>query len=267
MNLESLGRQANSIIQSHIDELLQQFVTAVGDYQKGEQPREDLHAMRVASRRLEAGLELCRAYLRPRRQKELLSLVARLRDFSNPVRDLDVHLLWIKKNERDRKAKEKLKKKRERFGKVLQDFVDQELTTKKLKSYCNKIHRIPAENSFAMLAVELLESLSSFSSAYYYEPWNQHRLHRWRIAGKRLRYQLEFIQALDLTPQANDPVPMLAQLQEKLGAQCDHSNREMKQGEHCEESSLTAKQIRSDAEGQMHTICRSVLAVIDTLLI
>ncbi|MEA3375275.1 MAG: CHAD domain-containing protein [Chloroflexota bacterium] len=203
---------------------------------------EELHDMRVATRRMRAAFRVFEDYLDKKRLKPFRKGVGRTCDRLGTVRDLDV--LWEKTEryldglpperrgdlmplreawEAEREeGREKMvaylddaryARFRERSAELLQtgDVWESASLTKKGEAVAYRLrHVVPVavyERAAAVLA---------------YDEWvdrpdvSLKRLHRLRIAGKRLRYTLEFFEEL-LAPQAGDLIGQMKRLQDHLG--------------------------------------------------
>jgi CHAD domain-containing protein len=87
---EAFGAAAARIVSVRAEEV---FAHADGVLDLGEP--ENLHDMRVATRRLRAALEICEACFPPKRFRKTLKRVKRLADALGERRDLDVEIAFL----------------------------------------------------------------------------------------------------------------------------------------------------------------------------
>jgi CHAD domain-containing protein len=203
---------------------------------------EELHDMRVATRRMRAAFRVFGDYLDRKRLKPMRKGVKRTNRKLGDVRDLDVFWenaqryldtlppdgqsdlvplreAWETEHER---AREKLLayldddryvEFKERSAELLQmpDAWELPALTRKGEAVPYRVrHIVPVvvyERAAALLAYDEWVSKPNISLK---------RLHRLRIAGKRLRYALEFFEEV-LAPQTGDLIKRMKQLQDHLG--------------------------------------------------
>ena len=203
---------------------------------------EELHDMRVATRRMRAALRVFGEYLDEKRLKSFRKGVERTGGKLGSVRDLDV--FWDKTQryldglpperqndlmplreawemERER-ARERLlvyldskryHKFKERSIELLErgDVWDVPALTKKGEAMPQRVRHV--------VPVAVYERVAAILA---YNEWVNgpdvplKRLHRLRIAGKRLRYTLEFFEEV-LAPQTGDLIKQMKRLQDHLG--------------------------------------------------
>jgi CHAD domain-containing protein len=203
---------------------------------------EELHDMRVATRRMRAAFRVFGDYLDRRRLKPMRKGVKRTCRRLGGVRDLDVFWekaqryldtlpperqddlvplreVWEAEHER---AREKLLdyldgdryiEFKERSAELLQtpDVWDMSTLTKKGKAVPYRVRHVVPGVVYVRAAAVLA-----------YDEWvtkpdvSLKRLHRLRIAGKRLRYTLEFFEEV-LAPQTGDLIKQMKRLQDHLG--------------------------------------------------
>jgi CHAD domain-containing protein len=198
---------------------------------EGDQQAEDIHQLRIWTRRAAAGLRLFAPTLEGKPAKRLKRTLRELRRTAGSVRDCDVHLESLHDADPPRHLIRKLKKQRQRARKDLQAVFRRYARKRRLERQVAaalkaiawpKRHSSRAAPSFAPwcrqqlapLAVEFFELASA-------EHRDDSQIHELRLAGKRLRY------ALELSPAALPPrrhrrlYEELSSLQDRLGAICD----------------------------------------------
>jgi CHAD domain-containing protein len=203
---------------------------------------EELHDMRVATRRMRAAFRVFGGYLDKKQLKPMRKGVKRTCRKLGSVRDLDVfwekaqrHLDALPPERRGdlmplreaweaeyEQAREKLlayldgdrySQFKERAARLLRtpDVWELSVLTKKGEAVPYQVrHVVPAavyERTAAVLAYDEWVSRPNVSLK---------RLHRLRIAGKRLRYTLEFFEEV-LAPQTGDLIKQMKKLQDHLG--------------------------------------------------
>ncbi|MGD1992386.1 MAG: CHAD domain-containing protein [Anaerolineae bacterium] len=235
---DSMAEAARKILRCQFERMLQ--------HEPGTRAGEDieeLHDMRVATRRMRAAFRVFGEYLDPKPVIEGLQLTGRK---LGAVRDLDVfwektqhyietlpptlrdglaplQVAWAAEHS---KARAKLldyldsdgygrfKARFERYLKVRHEVIGPRLNRKGEAVPHRLRHVAPLVIHQRVVAVQA------------YEEWVEQpdvppaRLHRLRIAAKRLRYALEFFQEI-LPPQAGDLVEELKALQDHLGVHQD----------------------------------------------
>jgi CHAD domain-containing protein len=199
---------------------------------------EDVHQLRVATRRAMAALEIFRALLPRRRARKMKKQLKRIRRAAGDARDLDVLAARLKKDqtchEVDRSAK-------------LQHFVSQ--LRQHAQPAIEKLHaHLSAKDRFARRAQALIARLrvrsaegSTESYTFAEAAWQGLRplvdrffaaadadlgqagaLHGLRICGKRVRYAMEIFVGAFGPEMRQEIYPIVAEIQEKLGKINDH---------------------------------------------
>lgn len=220
-------------------QVIKQRVQAAADYwkrvAKHDKPRvEDIHQLRVWSRRAMAALQLFAPLLAAEPTTEMLQILNKARKQAGKARDCDVLLLSLDKDARNALADALSIMKQQRA----------ESAAKLAKSYRKKVRsgdlsecsralnkKLPAIGAtghvppqiefgpwflqqFAVVSAELLKQLRPAKPS-------QPRAHSLRIEGKRIRYALE-IGLPSLPMQAGKQLySALENLQEQLGSLCD----------------------------------------------
>lgn len=203
---------------------------------------EELHDMRVATRRMRAALRVFDEYLDEKKLKPFRKGVEHTGGKLGTVRDLDVFWdktqryldglpperqndlmplreVWEMERERARERlltyldSKRYRKFRERSVELLEagDVWDVPALTKKGEAIPQRVRHV--------VPVAIYERVAAVLA---YDEWINgpdvplKRLHRLRIAGKRLRYTLEFFEEV-LAPQTGDLIKQMKRLQDHLG--------------------------------------------------
>ena len=234
---DAMGEAARKILTFHFQHMLfHEPGTRAGD------DIEELHDMRVATRRMRAAFRVFDDYVDGKRLKPMRKGARRTCSKLGSVRDLDV--FWKKtedylnglpperrgdlmplreawEEEREQAREEMLSyldgeryaRFKERTAELLQPGVawERPTLTKKGEAVPHRVrHVVPMavyERAAAVLAYDEWVTQSNVSLK---------QLHRLRIAGKRLRYTLEFFQE-SLAPQTGDLIGQMKRLQDHLG--------------------------------------------------
>lgn len=182
---------------------------------------ENAHQLRVWSRRSEAALALYADLLPSRSLKRVRRMVQKARRAAGRVRDCDVFAIQVAGP--GGKWPSGLKKERERAQRKLVTLFDRLDGGRKLKKGSSKlIKRLQDRNesSTELFATRARESLRPIVQAFFDPsptPVGDDLLHRFRIAGKDLRYAVELLAAAFPAAFREDIYPLLSQLQDKLG--------------------------------------------------
>ena len=199
---------------------------------------EDVHQLRVATRRAMAALEIFRALLPPRRARKMKKQLKRIRRAAGDARDLDVLAARLKKDQTCHDIDR---------GTKLQLFVSH-LRKQAQPAIENLQAKLSAKNRFVRRGQSLVARLrvrpaghSTQSYTFTEAAWQGLRpavdrfftaaggdlsqggaLHRLRIRGKRVRYAMEiFVGAFG--PEMQEEIyPIVGEIQEKLGKINDH---------------------------------------------
>lgn len=182
---------------------------------------ENVHQLRVWSRRSEAALALYADLLPNRLLKRVRRTVRKLRRAAGRVRDCDV--LASQVSGPGGKWPATLKKERVRAQRKLVTLFDRLDAGRKFKRDSAKlIRRLRERNDTATenFATRARESLRPIASAFFGSfpvPIRDDQLHRFRIAGKDLRYAIELLAAAFPNSFRDEVYPTLSQLQDRLG--------------------------------------------------
>ncbi len=201
---------------------------------------EQLHDMRVASRRMRAAFRLFRDFLDQGRARQINKGLRRTGRTLGPVRDLDV--FWQKTSnyfeddpalhpdnldlvkvawETQRQSARRemiayLKSKRyRRFKKRFEDFLDLPEAALQPREGSQAEPKL-VKHVVPFLIVQKLMTVMAYDPLIEGDQASFALLHQLRIAAKRLRYALEFFEEV-LSPQAVELIVSLKQVQDQLG--------------------------------------------------
>jgi len=214
-------------LRSRLDAVRAYFRRAVKD---PDEP-ENFHQARVWTRRAESALSLYEDLLPPRQLKRLRKTLRQIRRAAGRVRDCDVFAkrivgkgeVWPKK----------LRKERKRAHKKLGALYDRLGRDRRLRRQVEKlIDRLRTRNAdrterFADRARTAIRPLvDAFFDASPASASDADALHKFRLAGKDLRYAMESLAPAFAPPFRDELYPTLANLQERLGVLNDLSSTE-----------------------------------------
>lgn len=197
---------------------------------------ENVHQLRVFSRRAAAALEIFEAWLPPRRGRWIARQVKKVRRAAGEARDLDVLLMrWTQRASQMPAAQSELllghvgamrreaqrpirkirkKLRRKRFARHAVKFL------KRLRSRAGDE---PCGERFACMArVALSRLVAPYLVAGDGDLNAVEALHAFRIQGKQVRYAMEIFAGAFDAAFRNEVYPLVVALQERLGAINDH---------------------------------------------
>lgn len=201
---------------------------------RGSGEPENVHQLRVATRRIDAVLRLFAALYPPRRLKKARKQVRRLRQAARQVRDLDVLLdrlqpsddpdadlsalgaeLRLRRDDAMHTLRRALRKGRRRrlrsrFRRLLSE----------VDSHGPLAGKAPGE----LAGVLLRPHRDAFQAAAAADLSDTAALHRFRLQGKRLRYMLELLWGDKAAGAAAEFTQFLKDLQEQLGNINDYAS-------------------------------------------
>jgi CHAD domain-containing protein len=198
---------------------------------------EDVHDLRVASRRIRAVLDIFRQFLPPKKNKVWERSIRKLTKSFGNARDLDVQLNFIRsffqKNDNPvirpggRRLMLRLNQRREKHQKLLQQTLNDLEKDRSLQKMVEVFQTPNAETKLAHVYEPSLYLLSfntinkrldEFLFYEIYLPYPDHikELHLMRIAAKRLRYTLEIFAPL-YKNQLEKSLEVIRQVQTNLG--------------------------------------------------
>jgi CHAD domain-containing protein len=183
---------------------------------------ENVHQLRVWTRRADAALALYADLLPTRPLKWLRKWVRRLRRAAGAARDCDVFARWAVglngqwlkelRSER-RRAQAKIEKLYQRLdgGRRLKR------RGRKLLVGLEERDAVPTERFADLARARLRPAVAAFFEADPTDPGDAPALHQFRIRGKELRYAMEFLAAAFPARFRDELYPVVGTLQDKLG--------------------------------------------------
>lgn len=207
---------------------------------QNETETENVHQLRVFSRRAAAALEIFEAWLPPRRGQWIARQVKKIRRAAGEARDLDVlfmrwtdrasqmpsaqsELLLKHVHDMRREAQRPIRKIRKKLRR--KQFARH--AVKFLKRLRNRAGDEPCGERFACMArVALNRLVVPYLAAGDAELNDVEALHAFRIQGKQVRYAMEVFAGAFDAEFRGEVYPLVVALQERLGAINDHVTAE-----------------------------------------
>lgn len=227
---DSMAEAARKILRFHFDRMLAREAGT----RTGHDP-EDLHAMRVATRRQRAALRLFAPYFKPKTLRPFRRALKDLATHLGAVRDVDVFVAALQvfqSTALDEPATlqpfiEQILQQREQARQHLLAYLDSEAQQGFLKRYKkflsakrkrgSEIEVTPAPLVQHALPGQLWDQYARVRAFESILPWaDVPLLHTLRIEAKRLRYALEFFQEV-LPASVNECIQRVVALQDHLG--------------------------------------------------
>jgi CHAD domain-containing protein len=212
---------------THGVSVVRQRLQAVGDcmrrFRKSPGLPEALHDLRVACRRAEAALRLCRDLLSPQPVKWLRKQLRHLRQLSNTARDNEVLRMWLKEQRVSfvREFQSVLKSERDIQRVQIVEFIENLLRgdrfADRTQLACPAGDDRVRDRDQLLMAHRFLDDLFRFIQALPTRMTSPPELHLFRIASKRLRYAIECLCDIDPNAKFRSPQRILTQVQERLG--------------------------------------------------
>lgn len=194
---------------------------------------EELHDARVACRRAEAALKVCRDLLPNQHVDWLREHLRRLRQVGNAARDDDVWDRWLEGQEGpvSRQLRRSLRGERQlnhaRVAKFAQSLLRSRRFVYHVEQVCRSTRKTTAPSLWrSLIARRLLSQLNSLVCAIPLGDQNSRELHRFRIASKRLRYANEFVSEVIAESRSSTLEQLLKQIQDRLGVLNDSVMRQ-----------------------------------------
>lgn len=215
---------------SRVDKLLRQIRRT-----REEVREDDIHDLRVATRRADAALRLFRDWLPRRRGRTLRRILGRLRQAAGRVRDLDVvgqslqHLSSELPDAAGQQLSQLLEKRRRQACRSVVRLARRKSRRKLRKSAQRVVHRVrwrgsgSAPSSADLLTVRLATLAQLADNPRWLHTRLDSEIHALRIKFRKLRYELELL-AVGATSSAhdlNELLELLRQIQDRLGAMHD----------------------------------------------
>ncbi|MEM8865200.1 MAG: CHAD domain-containing protein [Planctomycetota bacterium] len=231
------GVTADSSVGEAAKRSLQQRLEAVEYFLPlaAEQAAEDVeyvHQLRVSTRRAMAALDLYAVLLPKKRAKRLGKALHRIRRAAGKARDLDVLIERhaAEEGEEAQRFVERLQQQRAAAQKpIVATYTESRSEEKLHRRISSVLIRIrereakPANRTLRKWArPRLKKATRQFVAAACSDTQDVKRLHRFRIAGKHLRYQIELLAPAFPSALRRDIYPIVGQLQQRLGEINDH---------------------------------------------
>ncbi len=189
---------------------------------------ETLHDARVASRRAESVLRICRDILSDRHVTWLQSRLRKLRRACNSARDNDVLCEWLEgqSDSASLRLRKSLKRKRQADRSLIVEITGSLIRRKKLARHA----KLACDTAIApgeldhwhhFVVRRLLDELYEFARTLPTDVHNAGQLHQLRIAGKRLRYSCEFVSKVIPAAGFDALLRLLKEVQDRLGLMHD----------------------------------------------
>jgi CHAD domain-containing protein len=191
---------------------------------------ETLHQLRVALRRAESAVDVYGDVIPRRRGTEIRKLLRRFRRATNEARDLDTIGDRLAKLEPASAAaiatavNRRLEDIRPQIADARQELRHNDLFDRRVRSLLKKIRkpgkrrREVAASRLGDWAISRIRPLAdSFFLAIPHDWHDAEATHRFRIAGKRLRYAMEVLSSALPSAYRESLYPLLESLQERLG--------------------------------------------------
>jgi len=225
---------ADASVTEHLTCMIGQLVTALLSRDPGTRLGgriEDLHQMRVATRRLRTLLRVARPLLDPEWTEPLRSELAWLGELLGPARDLDVQMAYFREEaatlkSRDRRPLERfiehLRRERERVQQTLVERLQGPRYLKLIAALVQAAQQPPvvaSDVTLGAIAAGAFKTLRKSMKGLGRAPTHA-RLHRARILTKRARYAAELAQ-LSMGKPAGRFAEEAKQFQDLLGAHQD----------------------------------------------
>lgn len=191
---------------------------------------KNLHDARVACRRSESALQLCKNVLPQKPARELRQLLKKLRRSCNASRDCDVLLEWIEtlKVDRDFDAwRELLEDERHLSLPDVTQAAENLADADGLWSVSKRIAEGKSTDaaSAALVVARWFRELARFAASWLSGDDSPEELHAQRVAVKRLRYATEFLHDIESRAALEELTATLKDLQGRLGQIQDASVR------------------------------------------
>lgn len=230
---DSVRRVARSALAARLERVWHYLELAVWQPQR---ETENVHQLRVFSRRAAAALDIFAAWLPPRRGRWMQKHLKRVRQAAGDARDLDV--LWMRWMDRVEQIPsghaalllDQVKRRRREAQRPIEE-IHAQLTRKRFDrrtaKFLKRVHARggegPGGERFACMArVALSRLVVPYLEAAAAEMADAEAMHAFRIQGKQVRYAMEIFAGAFDREFREDLYPVVATLQERLGTINDH---------------------------------------------
>jgi len=197
---------------------------------------ENVHQLRVFSRRAAAAMDIFEAWLPPKRGRSVNKKIKQVRQAAGAARDFDVLLLrWTGRLEQSPSSRGSLlleeitHHRQEAQGPIeaVHDKLVERRFARKTSKLVDRIRKNagdgPCDQRFGCMArVAMDRLLAPYLKAAQAELDDAQALHAFRIQGKQVRYAMEVFSGAFDEEFRSELYPALVNLQERLGAINDH---------------------------------------------
>lgn len=204
--------------------------------------REDIHQLRVWTRRAAAAMKVFAPFLPRRRAAWMRKQLKRLRGAANEARDLDVLVERLARQWSESQDRPSMKELRDQRSKSRQPIVDIHDRLKKDDRFERRIAKLlkgvrprgPAvtqleDQNFGDWARDGLNPfVKEFFEAAPARNADSAALHKFRVCGKRLRYAMELLAGAFSDEFREKLYPVIETLQEELGELNDHATAQVR---------------------------------------
>lgn len=197
---------------------------------------ENVHQLRIFARRAASALEIFDAWLPPRRGRWMRKQVKRIRQAAGAARDFDVlRMRWSEPNERMPSAQAVLlleqvkhcRREAQRPIEAIYRKLVEKRFARRTSRFLRRVRTRDGQRSvsepFACMARIALDRLVvPYLAAARAEMADAEALHAFRIQGKQVRYAMEIFAGAFNAEFRDELYPVVATLQDRLGAINDH---------------------------------------------
>ena len=187
----------------------------------GHVSRDDVHELRVATRRASAAVDIVRTLMPRRCRRWLERSLRRIRRAAGPVRDLDL----VAAADLPTSFVEVVGRRRARAGRRLQACARRFRVDLWRNTAAEAVDAVAEAPSASVIRRHVHRRLRSISVRFVKRADRRLRrgrsLHRLRIAGKKLRYALELSAAIVRLPRSDEGEVVLRRIQDRFGTATD----------------------------------------------
>ena len=233
-------RDTSATASDVIGQCLQAAASRLCEARRSSLSTKELHELRIACRRAEAALRLCRDAADSHAWNWLKRQLRLLRRACNQARDDDVLRTWVRRqgSSANRSLRRAIREHREavqpRIAELAQRLNNKHRFERRSQRVVKQLRMSERTGSTArQLARRLFDELHRFVRALPDLRDDASTLHRLRIIGKRLRYASELVTQIWPDVELTELNEHLHSLQDRLGAIHDQVVGERRLGERC----------------------------------
>ena len=239
-----------------VRERLRSVEKSLVQFQESPQDAEAMHDLRVACRRAESVLRVCRDVLPPQPGKWLRKHLRELRHLSNVYRDNEVLHQWLKDQRRSwarnfqKTLQSEHRDERVRIVEFIGGLLRRNRFANHAKSVCSREDERTLDDERRLIAGQFLDDLWQFMQSLPTGTASASQLHQFRIACKRWRYTIECM--CEIFPKASfgTLARILPQIQERLGELHDLEVRQNRLKQWAQHTGVALECQESTAESQ-----------------